>query len=662
MNAGTLSGIRIRRLRLFTPPGANRTYEVDFTLDGKWRPLSIIAGASQTGKTSTIEYILYCLGGSNFPEHEEMVHRVATVALEVEINGVIHTIERTAMGAASKFASVWATSLDNRPSATETRLMIDPPSDPNSLSQFLLAAFGMSGIKLPLSPSKPDSETQALSIRDVSRIFYFQNSRLDSQNLLEEHGNQVVAQKLQQTIDLVFNVADASLTQLKDRIRHAEQAKRNAERYAETLKVIVNSEYPHGPAGVKIQESEALRLASEIQEKIKSLDSNELSRQGATEDLRRSLTEAEAEVKAWDVRIQGRVSLIDRLRSLALQYADDRKKLTFLKEAERLFSLLHVTHCPACFAELMLPPHITSSGTCSLCGHETDTEGNDERIRKGRKQLVERELAATSRRLDQLNGYLNDLTQELAQLYDSRNHFSALAKSVAAELTRVAHLPAPFLAQRDQLTKQLTKVEKDAAHHAQGIHLWERVKESEDEVAVRTRQLDQLRKEHREQERRPNRDAVVREISDRFVKILGEFDYPKLDKTWLDTKLKPIVRGVNYTRASSGGLTLISLAWALAVWEIAYEREALAPGILIIDSPQKNLGHAAQSSDRDFADVELVNNVYEHVERWLATAGAGAQIIFVDNSPPPSVEDHVVVRFSGRATQPPFGLIDDATA
>ena len=97
------------------------------------------------------------------------------------------------------------------------------------------------------------------------------------------------------------------------------------------------------------------------------------------------------------------------------------------------------------------------------------------------------------------------------------------------------------------------------------------------------------------------------------------------------------------------------------MWEIAYEREALAPGLLIIDSPQKNLGHAARPDDDEFADAKLVNNVYEHVERWLDAAGEGAQVIFVDNSPSVAVDEHVVVRFSGRVMQPPFGLIDDAT-
>lgn len=661
MSSDTPFGIRIRRLQLFTPPGAGRIYEVDFTEGGTWRPLSIIAGASQTGKTSAIEYILYCLGGSYFPQHEEMAHRVAAAVLEIELDGTVHTIERTTTGTASKFASVWAASIDNRSSATENRLTIEPPSNRNSLSYFLLSSFGMSGIKLPLSPSKADSATQVLSIRDIARIFYYENSRLDSKNLLLEYGNPVVAQKLQQTIDLTFGVADASLAQLAERIRDAEDAKHEAERLAETLRSIVDSEYPLGPEGVEVSESDALRLAVKVRAQIESLDSDELSRQDAPEELRRSLREAEANVEEWEVRVRSRESLIDRLRSLALQYADDKKKLTFLKEAERLFDPLHVSHCPACFAEMAEHPYVTSAGSCSLCGHEAATGDKDKQRQEEGKQLVERELAATSRRLNELNAYLDSLTRELVKLEELRDHASALAVSVAAELDRIANLPAPFLALRDQLTKQLAEAEKLAAHQAQGVRLWERVRQAENEAALREGQLVQLRKERQERAKRPNRDNVVREISDRFVKILGEFDYPKLSDARLNAKLTPTVRGVNYTKASSGGLTLISLAWALALWETAYELDALAPGLLIIDSPQKNLGHAARPGDDEFADARLVNNIYEHVKRWLAGAGEGAQIIFVDNSPPPSVENHVVVRFSGRVKQPPFGLIDDAT-
>ena len=39
-----------------------------------------------------------------------------------------------------------------------------------------------------------------------------------------------------------------------------------------------------------------------------------------------------------------------------------------------------------------------------------------------------------------------------------------------------------------------------------------------------------------------------------------------------------------------------------------------------------------------------------------------AQVIIVDNRPPATADDHVVVRYSGRTDEPPYGLIDDEVA
>ena len=42
--------------------------------------------------------------------------------------------------------------------------------------------------------------------------------------------------------------------------------------------------------------------------------------------------------------------------------------------------------------------------------------------------------------------------------------------------------------------------------------------------------------------------------------------------------------------------------------------------------------------------------------------GPAAQVIVVDNRPPGTANDFVVVRYSGRAEEPPYGLIDDEVA
>jgi hypothetical protein len=154
---------------------------------------------------------------------------------------------------------------------------------------------------------------------------------------------------------------------------------------------------------------------------------------------------------------------------------------------------------------------------------------------------------------------------------------------------------------------------------------------------------------------------VIARLSNRFGDILREIGYPKLSEPFIDNDLIPHVRGLSYDHASSGGLVLISLAWYLAIWEVAYEQAARAPGLLLIDSPQKNLGHAARPDDPDFADARLVENFYRHVQGWLAGPGAGAQLVVIDNSPPDLVANDVIVRYTRNPDIPPYGLIDNAT-
>ena len=58
--------------------------------------------------------------------------------------------------------------------------------------------------------------------------------------------------------------------------------------------------------------------------------------------MRRTLEDAQDAARAAALRVRNRESLMDRLSALRGQYADVKKKLTFLKEAERLFNPLQV--------------------------------------------------------------------------------------------------------------------------------------------------------------------------------------------------------------------------------------------------------------------------------------------------------------------------------
>ena len=679
-----LKGIRLHELRLAGASGSDRLYNVSFVDKdtGSWRPLSVIAGPSQTGKTSVIDFILYCLGDRDHPQHQEILTYVRAALLETDLANQTTTIERSAAGSPSKFASLWKSSLANLKDAAELRLATEPPSEPDGLSQFILAACDLDNIALPEAPAKVDSNTQILSVRDLFRIIWLPNERLDSKNLTFEHANHMIHQKVLQTIDVIFDVHDAAGTDLAARARLAAEAARDAQRVESSLRTIVEAEYPMGPLILETDHEQALGEVSVLQGQLSNIDAQQTSAENTLSAIRQALVSAQARARDAAVRVRNRESLMDRLAALRGQYADDKKKLTFLKEAERLFNPLRVSACPACLSSLGVDPAIVG-GQCSLCGHEVRMEDGtlslglaagaveagdpaSEDVQVDQAQLgstlalLEAEHRETSKRLDELTRYWDRLESDLRVLERARDAADSAVEQAAAAVNQAANVPAPFLAARDNLNRRLADARVRVQAAESGRRLWARLASAHDHAERLAGQAAQLRAERRDVVNRPDRGAVIRLLSDRFGQILRDMDYPKLSDPYLDDKLVPFVRGLSYAHASSGGLVLISLAWYLAIWEVAYEASAHAPGLLIIDSPQKNLGHAAGPGDEDFADAQLVENFYRHVKTWLAGPGIGAQLIVVDNSPPELVAGDVVVRYTRNSEVPPYGLIDNA--
>jgi hypothetical protein len=88
-------------------------------------------------------------------------------------------------------------------------------------------------------------------------------------------------------------------------------------------------------------------------------------------------------------------------------------------------------------------------------------------------------------------------------------------------------------------------------------------------------------------------------------------------------------------------------------------RNPLYDGAPVPTSPAPLNALSNQSIVSATASSTKLTMPYKHLHDWLAGPGLGAQIVVVDNPPPVSVDHDIVVRFSRRADQPPYGLIED---
>lgn len=673
-------GIRVARLHL---QGVTKPYVVDFRKAGQPRPVSLITGPVSTGKSSILEFIVYGLGGSAHPEHPEVLSQVTTCFLEIVQGSDTYVIQRS-VGRPSTQATEYRGSLEDvlAGKAAGRLRPILPAGDPESLSSFLLSLTGLEGVALKEAPTQEESETDPLSFRDLLWLIHLPNERLDDKNLLFEKTH-MKSIKLRQVIDVVFGVHDDRRAELGDRIKRLEGQLGDLRSDLASASRFVEEQEPRSVNHLESEHELALGNLESVESRLQELDASIASATSFATELRRTHRATGQSATEAAARLRDRETLLQRLAPLRAQYTEDIRKLTMLVEAHGLFDPLTVLACPACFSDLTDSPAVVER-SCSLCGtqlpagaalnlgassrrvldesldkeRESDPEGTSEASSAG--AIVRSHLRSTRARLKELVQYTEQVDGERREAV--RSVEEARAAEVAAEqaLNRAtSDAIAPFLTERDERARQRGEATERVDTLDRGLKLHDGLRSRQERVGRTEVSLQTLREQLKAlNDRGSERQRVTHLVSERFGSILQDFLYPKLDRPLISERWEPLVRDLSYRQASSGARTLLSLAWMLAIFEVAFEGGDPHPGFLMIDSPQKNIGGSGEI-DEEFADSAIVEGIYSHIGEWLNGPGAGAQVIVVDNDPPAAMEDHVVRRFTREATRPPYGLIDN---
>ncbi|WP_241266745.1 DNA recombination protein RecN [Streptomyces scabichelini] len=646
--------------------GIDRNYDVDFTSDGDVRHLSVISGAFSSGKTAVLEFIAYGLGAKKHPRHPEVMRKVRASLLEVELSGVAHVIER-AVGEPSTSAFVRLGRLDEPATFAAERRTIEPAGDAQSLSTLLLSHCGLEGVQLREAPTSSESRTDPLSFRDLMWLTFLTNERVADKNFLFENSH-MRKHKLRQVVDVVFAVHDDRRVEIGARIRELETRLSKSRNELATARSFVEEQHPATASAEERITAE--RELADITRQFEVIDAQARASTDFATQLRARHRNAAEQAHAAAAVLRDQETQLARMLPLRAQYADDLLKLGMLAQAKSLFDPLRVRTCPACLNPLHEPPN-TDSGHCSMCRNpvepsaesETNLGAAADAAAHGDERLdVAAELRTTKARLKAITTYIEELEQSLATA-ERRAADTAVEEQRAAKALDEATGPvvSTFLSARDELHRRQMEANRRIDHLNTAAKLQEGLEKRAAKVGQQEAQLQHLRDELANLgDAAADRDDVLREISRRYARLLTEWHYPKLSMPTVADDLTPHVRGEPYQEASSGARTLITLAWQLAVFEVAVEKGAAHPGFLMIDSPQKNLGHGG-TRDALIADAVSIDDFYRYLRQWLQDRDDMAQVIIADNSPPDLVEEHVIVRFSRDEAHPPYGLIDDET-
>ena len=516
-------------------------------------------------------------------------------------------------------------------------------------------------------------------------IVFMPNERVADKNLLFEH-NQMRKIKLKQVIDVVFDVHDSRGAELGRRISEVETRLARARSEQAAIAALIEEQQIPQAFELEAAQREVTSEVEEIDRRLTNLNDRVRQATSFAAELRARRTDAELRVRQASAEVRDQTTLLERLLPLRAQYAEDVAKLGLLDEARALLDPLTVATCPACFSAI--GPLQIHDGKCGLCRSEvldhrraltlgtaadselTMAETNldhlpldviEAPVPDGLNELpnVAVELRATRGLLREITRYIDEVDSRLPTLKvreataaeDARESVEALARATSEAV-------APALAEQAELLRRRANVEARGSSATANLRLHQSVERRASNVARQEANLRRLREEFRSiSSNRIERSTVTSAISRRYGDILESWRYPKLSDAFMNDNYVPFMRDMQYVYASSGGRTLISLAWLLAIFETSHERSASHPGFLMIDSPQKNLG--GPNRDEEFADAVAVEDFYAHLRSWLAGAGLGAQVIVVDNNPPEDVTDNIVAFFSRDPVRPPYGLIED---
>lgn len=635
--------------------GTQKDYVVEFKTG-----LNIIYGDSDTGKSSILGLINYCLGASSLDTYEEIEQKGQYCLLEVELLGKVYTIKRDIFNPKAEievFHNGYKAIENSFPKYYSPNY--SQISEDGIFSEFMMKAMRIPLIKVKEAPSKDITRMIHVSFRDIFKYNFLDQDKIGSKKIFGENPSYLV--KLKETFKLMYNVLDGQITELEGRISVLKTDRSNlisknnsVASFLKETEVESLNELTVKKEGFE-KELDSLRLA------IENIDNEIINGSQELNSLRKQINDLEIEIRD-DYQIQNNRELEIR-QNIALrnEYRNDIRKVEATIEALEKFPRIadKKLDCPLCDTEVnvsKLKEHFNTTNTTSIKGELNSLKRRMRDLDSIHKTLKEEEVEAAK----QIKEKISNLS-EMRTLLDSQS----------------VKIVSPHLQRRDAISYRAGTLQSDIKNiqHFYKIRLQQSINDSE--IADIDRNIDEFQQTLSDLKKdAPSLDTILKTLGDNvkdiltFVGVKNPTNISISSKTYL-----PIIRGRDYEKITSGGVrTVSSVAYFLSLMIYATKKSVNYPSFLMIDTITKYLGKV---KERDLATTDRAEDEkegmtdsekYENIYKYLLTLESfkdSFQLIIVDNDIPDSLYDklkgYVRKHFS---TNPlpgtEIGFIDDA--
>lgn len=531
----------------------------------------------KTGKTGLVELIQHGLGKSQESKAKfhfaPIIDEIKTLWLEVEANDETFTVERSLQELGARVRVREGPYVRGTEAAPAELIHVDEMSD------MFLSVLGIP--KVAVKTAKGDSIP--LTFPTLMRAFVLHQE--DSfGGILDK---MIPEQRRTNVIGFLSGITPLERFAIEDQLAEVQREAQETENYFRSVQTFLQKhDVPtliEAAARVRKAE-EALGAAVEaqrgIQEEMRRAVPQKTDQQtGRIESLRRQLLALNDDAAQIEHSFIGLEQEESRLSELLASLNNDRRKAQRLLASSTILSSVEFTICPRCLLDITNEMHQREQhARCTLCNRPLRTTSDMPPRAAPRTEDIDLQIQETE-------AVLKDVKREVE---DSRRRLQALRNSEATLSQTLDRESRSYVSPAvDNLLGRAHDVAQREADLAKATYLYSQAEALE---AIREK-LNDLKRQQAELEdklretRRPNRRRL-NELRGIYEKILLDIDFPNFRECSIDSlTLMPTINGNLYIHMGAALRGLATVAYHLALLELARSKNTFFPKMLVIDSP-----------------------------------------------------------------------------
>lgn len=583
--------------------------------------LSVVCGASDTGKSFLVEAIDFLLGGKDLRSIPELDgYQKARIAIESSERG-LWTFERSIEGGNYKiFEGNIETATGAK--ASGTMKMKHAAGKEDNISGWLLSAIGLLSKHVR---KNANGDCRSLSFRDIARLIIVNEQEIIRQDSPYLTGQHVSKTAEKSTLKLMLTGADDSAIVPTDTRKQSESNDQAKAELLEQWIADVEDDITENGLSREELEEQVEKLEESISTSRNQLHIAQSQLNVMTTQRRKILKNREA----MKDRIDDIANMLERFELLKAQYLTDLHRLMAIEESGSLFVHQERVSCPLCGAS----PNAQHS--------VEECDGDVESIviaAVAEMEKIKRLASDLNSTVTALHDESARLTENLVEIEDQFNDVDSEIKSaVAPELSEMQSNYTDFVDTRSKVVSHLSVFTRLDKLLAQREALFGD-KEEGDDQKIATKLSTQ----------------VLHDFSKTVEKILEAWDFPDKGSVHFDeTTMDFVINGKLRGNRGKGLRAITHAAATLGLLEFCNERSLPHPGFVVLDSPL--LAYYKPEGEGDSLQGTALKQKFY---KYLIEEHADSQIIIVENEhPPESFEDQLgLTVFTKNPQHGRFGL------